>query len=472
MGGDRLLQLLLYGMAGLAAISWGIVVVRAWAPAARRRGGQWYFEAIFLLAVPVSTTLVAFYPTDGAVGGLFPTINRAVSYAVVVLLIIGLFHGSRSPRRNVGGLIVAVTFFYLALIASGIGGVVPSLPEPYWISPLIVLTFLLHGGYTYDWLLRTARWALRIVLLLSVASIFVFGDLAFNTEESRQLFGISRLQGVAGHPNGLAAIAVLCLLLELLGGSKWVWKALSVSCLLLAQSSTGFVVAIVALLLLDTRLGHKFRWVLWVGVVVVAAGFLLLPSLVAPILEALAPAQVGTLTGRTQIWEAAMQGFHEGPIWGYGPELLGNYFRAQYLPGFNAAAQAHNQFVQTIAGSGLVGLTSLIVLAVVLLIYAIRSYGKTGGLSLALLALLVLRCVTETPLRPVGVSFTTMMLVVVFGLIAIGASEAKTASIVAIPQHEGVDDPASLVGRSGPRFQIRLTKQQPSGPSSSSGSCS
>jgi O-antigen ligase len=65
----------------------------------------------------------------------------------------------------------------------------------------------------------------------------------------------------------------------------------------------------------------------------------------------------------------------------------------------NFAFSAHNQFLQSLAGAGLVGVISLIVYLSFLLTYSIRSAKRTKGLTLALFAMMFMRCITETPLE-------------------------------------------------------------------------
>jgi O-antigen ligase len=59
---------------------------------------------------------------------------------------------------------------------------------------------------------------------------------------------------------------------------------------------------------------------------------------------------------------------------------------------------AHNQFLQTLSVAGTVGLVGLVVYLGTLVRYAIRAARPSRGLSIAILVLVLLRCVTETPL--------------------------------------------------------------------------
>jgi O-antigen ligase len=63
------------------------------------------------------------------------------------------------------------------------------------------------------------------------------------------------------------------------------------------------------------------------------------------------------------------------------------------------AVSAHNQFLQTLSVAGTMGLIGLVVYLGVLVRYAIRAARPSRGLSVAFLILVLLRCVTETPLQ-------------------------------------------------------------------------
>lgn len=416
-----LISLALPGMMGLVFLTWGIIVVRAWAPAAARRGGHWALEAILLICGPITTVAIAMYPEDVTSGGVFHAINRAATLVTVALSLLVIFKAVETPRKHAGAILAAVVAFFCALGISTFAGAVPAFPEAYWTTPLILLAFVVYGGYTSEWLLRTARIMLRVILVLSFAAMIFMPDIAFNLEQPRTFFGINRLQGIVTHPNGFAALAVLGIFLELHARSRLAWRLLFVMAVLLAQSSTGLIALVIGLLVMQNALSKAARVLLYLAGVaaLLAAIFGAGDWLVTTLL----PEQAATLTGRTAIWAAALQGFRLSPVFGYGPTLLGEEFRNDYLPNFGAAAQAHNQWIQTLGGEGLLGAASLVILGLVLIVAAARTRHATSGLSVALVAVLLIRCVTETPLRPSGPGAGTLTLIVILGLLATGLSD-------------------------------------------------
>ena len=109
--------------------------------------------------------------------------------------------------------------------------------------------------------------------------------------------------------------------------------------------------------------------------------------------------EVLSLTGRTSIWADTLAEFERYPWFGYGPDLWGVEYRIRLGKLF--AGQAHNQFIQTLGESGLIGFSLLLMYLGVLLRLALRTFSASRGLSLALYLLILVRCITEAPLRGV-----------------------------------------------------------------------
>jgi O-antigen ligase len=111
-------------------------------------------------------------------------------------------------------------------------------------------------------------------------------------------------------------------------------------------------------------------------------------------LDARAIDNLSTATGRTAIWDAAIEGGLESPLFGQGADFWGADNRLQL--GLSSATSAHNLFLQTFSRSGLVGLVALIVFFYFLIRYSIRAAKHTRGGSLAILAVLMMRSMFET----------------------------------------------------------------------------
>lgn len=416
---------------GLGLIALAVIVIPIWRASARKRGGAWEIEALLFICGPLISIFVAFYArgTDqvGAGGGVV----RALTWIAYALALIAVLRGVRNrPRSASKALLVGVSIFYFTLLLSGLGGVIPDIPEAYWATPLLVFAVISNDYLRAGWLASVVRLNVRVIVITGFALIVVAPEVAFNLQESRHLFGVDRFQGMTGHPNTLAIVASIGVVLELTHRNRW--RPLFVSIMLiavaLAQSTTGTIAILIAVLVLRNRLARAVRVVAIAGLLGAAALALFNSDFNSALLSDLSPAALTTaLNGRTRIWAAATEGFILNPLLGYGPTLLDDDYRASYLPGFDAAAQAHNQFIQSLGGSGILGVIALIVLVVVLAALAWKARVTDRGLALALLVLLVARGVTETPLRPVGASLGTFVLLSVAGLIAYAAMNRRAA---------------------------------------------
>ena len=94
---------------------------------------------------------------------------------------------------------------------------------------------------------------------------------------------------------------------------------------------------------------------------------------------------------------------------GDGPSLWGIEFayREGYL---GIASNAHNQFVDVLGSSGLLGLLCLLVYLQLLLKYAWSSAQSTQGFSLAFTIFILVRCITEAPLKTANIMTTDFLM--------------------------------------------------------------
>jgi len=109
-----------------------------------------------------------------------------------------------------------------------------------------------------------------------------------------------------------------------------------------------------------------------------------------------AGSDISTLTGRGRIWQVAITEWYKNLLFGYGPEIWGGKFRWQI--GMPFAFSAHNQFLQSLSGAGLVGLVTLTGYLVMLGRGAHRVAHATSGVSVVFFLIMLIRCMTETPL--------------------------------------------------------------------------
>ncbi|MCV2357159.1 O-antigen ligase family protein [Paucibacter sp. B2R-40] len=229
-----------------------------------------------------------------------------------------------------------------------------------------------------------------------------------------------RYYGLSSGPNAIGPLAVLTLICiwcspftqRWLQNFAWVVAAVT---LVLAQSRTSWIAAVLCLVVLlfvqqkgkpkglGLGLQHKEftqSALLGVMILVVAAMFVLISGAFDAKVEKFFETRMGndllTLTGRTEIWAVAFREWQRSPVFGYGPAMWDPYHRFQI--GYASAFHAHNQFVNVLAVSGVVGMISFLIYLLVLVKRLIPRYAAFGGLPAALVVLMAVRSVSEVPI--------------------------------------------------------------------------
>jgi O-antigen ligase len=217
---------------------------------------------------------------------------------------------------------------------------------------------------------------------------------------------------------------------------RWLQRlgmVMGVAVLVLAQSKTTWTAALIAIPLL---LAQRSRaWgpvafsVLALGALVAVALMLLHPLGVSleGILETKQGQDAAALDGRDVIWALAIKEWRHNPLFGYGLTMWQEGYRMQI--GLDHAVSAHNQFLQSLSVAGSIGLIGLLVYVGALACYAIGAGRGSRGLSIALLIVVLVRCLTETPLSVdgfLGGGFVTHLLLFHIAL-AYGHRVVRTA---------------------------------------------
>jgi exopolysaccharide production protein ExoQ len=237
----------------------------------------------------------------------------------------------------------------------------------------------------------------------------------------------SRLLGVTAHANSLGSVACALLILEAAEPSKRRWlnacivTAAGVA-LIMTQSKTSILTALLGLVIIwGTRMGadisdknnrnrSKNGSLIAIGLLVIfcvstavfgawamfSEGHLM-ASLESK-LNARAVGDLSTGTGRLWIWTAAIKGGLENPLFGQGADFWNLHNRLRL--GLSGAVTAHNLYLQVFSRSGFVGLAALLAFLFFLIRYAVRAAKVTGGGSIALITVLLVRAMTEVPISP------------------------------------------------------------------------
>lgn len=316
-----------------------------------------------------------------------------------------------------------VVFVLSNQITNGIFGSNPSFDHKYLYAFPVYFGFFLVAQTQAEACLRFARNSLLFFFVCSAVAAVLIPEAVIEKEYYGILPGLSiRYHGLGTHANGLAPVAVtlmICLWRFPYHSSRinlFSWFLVSTS-LILSQSKTSIIIAgIIGIILALYRFGGRKsslrRSNQLIGITAcfcflvaatIAVGWLGIGT-DQKIIDQLAggnASSLTTLTGRTSIWWLSWQEFQASPVFGYGPSLWGPEYRIN--AGFLLASHAHNQFIQSLSSAGVIGAVGLLFYTITLIIHAVRAAKLSEGMSLALLALMLIRSLTETPFNSMSV---------------------------------------------------------------------
>ncbi len=327
----------------------------------------------------------------------------------------------------------------------------PQVGHEYAYSLVIGAAALMVTAQDAARIVDRARDAIFIFILLGVMFLVLDPKMVLDLKYNQGLIpGLPRFGGLAPHAVAMGMFAqtgLLCLWARpyqrrWLNVLAWI---VGLAALFVAQSKTAwiaFILCSIAMLVvrkgpqLWRRLGDPregaFGIALFGVFILLAVGlftwFLVgdLEGQVSGFFDSAEGAQLITMTGRDQIWAVALEEWHSSKLFGYGPGLWDEEFRASI--GLPNATSAHNQFMDTLARTGSVGAFALVVYSGVLLVMSVRYAKTTGGLSLALFISLALRAVSEVPLLLFGYGTELFVHLLLVLTLAAGASTRKLAA--------------------------------------------
>jgi O-antigen ligase len=351
-----------------------------------------------------------------------------------------------------------VLYWLCSVAAPAFFGTHPQIAHEYLYPLIFGFAALLTTVPEREKILDASRNALFVFILVGAALIPVMPSLVMDASYRQGLIpGLPRHGGLAPHPVAMGMFAVTALLClwcrpfahRWLSGLAWI---LGLGVLFIAQSKTAWIAFLLcAISMLAVRNGPKawrrmgdpkegaYGVAVCLSTIVIALVLLWAIVLanvgtdIASFFETAQGAQLVSLTGRDQIWAIAMEEWRANPLFGYGPGLWNEQFRLSI--GMPNATNAHNQFLDTLARSGVVGAIGLVFYALVLMVLSVRYARATQGLSLALFLALALLSVSEVPLILFGYGtelFAHLLLVITLASAAsarVPAAEARPRTI-------------------------------------------
>jgi O-antigen ligase len=401
------------GFGLLSAAVWVAVLLTRRALTAHRRAA-----VVFGLAVTQPLVVLLFSSRAATVTGATSTVGSQVSRVGEVMnaamiafaLTLVLFPGravSRSGRVALAGVWGMVAALWVADRLSSVPGSMRY--EAYFALALTAIVLGAEGGHSLPiWGRRATRFVTGISIGAGIAAPHWANIAAGTNGYDRTFLGMPRLVGLAPHPNDLALVAAIGLVLEIglgVGGkrSRMLGTAAAVACLALAQSYTADIAAALGVTAILAVRVSAYRRFLVAAAICGLALYLFWPSAVTPG-ELSRSNYVNTVSGRTTIWRLSIDEWRRHPVTGYGPSMYSARYLETYFPSnLQQATNGHDQFIQTLADSGLVGAAALLIAVMGAIVSGWRARVVDRGLSLALLAVTLVDSITETPLRVVGI---------------------------------------------------------------------
>jgi O-antigen ligase len=369
----------------------------------------------------------------------------------------------KSPAPH--SMLIAFVIFWVSTVAvPALWGANPQFSHDYGYPLVIGLAAALATGAERDQSLKAVRNAMLLVMLLGWLLLPLKPGLVLDRAYTQGLLpGLPRFGGLASHPVSmglLAQLGLLCLLArpyERRWLNRLAW-ATGLLTLFMAQSKTAWLAF---LLCSGAMLAVQHGPGLWrraadpmrpgFGIATLSGLMLLLSVLLGVLLlgemesrvsrffSSPEGAQLASMTGRDRIWAIAWDEWRRNPVFGYGPGLWDEQFRASIA--MPSATHAHNQFMDTLSRSGTVGASGLALYAAVLLFMSVRFAKATQGLSLGLFVALALRAISEVPLLMFGYGPELVIHVLLLMVLAAASRQTRTAN-QASPTPSPVLDPA------------------------------
>lgn len=373
------------------------------------------------------------------------------------------FNKEKNSHAPLALLLSYIIFWLGTVISPALLGAHPAISHDYLYPLVIGVAAILVTGVERDVAFKAARDILFLFMTAGVLLIpFKTGMVLETTYSQGLLPGVPRLAGLAAHAVSLAILAQLGLicLLTLPFERKWLNRLawiIGLTVLFLAQSKTTWIAFFLCwLCFVSIQQGPTFfrrlvdpvrpefgvTSILILMLIVLVIGLVLMfgdiGTRVTIFFNSAEGAQLASLTGRDKIWAIAYDEWQRNPLFGYGPLIWETDFRISI--GMPNATHAHNQFMDTLSRSGIIGVVALLIYTLVLTVMSIRYARESKGLTLALFILLMMRSVSEVPLSLFGYGPEFIAHLLLLMALAASASEVRIRTFQSsqTPRYSGV----------------------------------
>lgn len=319
-------------------------------------------------------------------------------------LIYGLLMRESVHRRSDLYILLTGLGFYASLILSAIVSSDKDFRYGLFLFPLFMISVYLGPRQSFQNQINVIKFSLLLFIYGSLLALILNPGWA-TSQYNGSVIGLDfRLSGVTAHANGLGYISAAAIMISVIDFRKKtniINIIASLATLVLSQSKTSWIAILIwALIMIWLHLSHKKKELSVISIVILTAGNLALIVLVlqGTLLQSVLSTDLSTLSGRASLWQISMNVWREYPIFGYGPNLWNLSFSQQFEGQYFLVGQAHNQWIQTIASTGILGLITLIVYLFYVIKKSTSEISYKNYLPLSLTLLLIIRMTTETPL--------------------------------------------------------------------------
>ncbi|GAB1390911.1 MAG: hypothetical protein AMXMBFR78_17810 [Rubrivivax sp.] len=355
-----------------------------WGLSAASRGGQKALAAVFIVIVVITELSIrqrAFEDTSADPQNLLKMALWGVGLLVGLLNWRVLREALRQP---------ATLALMLTTVWFGVTAIYSPIPLYTFGSAVSLLAVVIFGAVARrsinePLLIKGPAVALTLLLLLGLALYVVAPERALARTEGGTIL---RLAAPFGTPNQLGRAAAIVLMLMAMGWIRrdvgprsvllWIAVPVALACLYLSQSRTALAALVVALAMVYAVKRPARGLLLAAALALTGLAFsvfdLNLSDLAAIISRTGRVSELTTMTGRTEIWSAVWAATLEQPYFGYGHGssklLIPQLYRTFW--GWTST-HAHNMWLQTWFGAGIVGVALLASTMLLQLRYCLRT---------------------------------------------------------------------------------------------------
>lgn len=400
-----------------------------------RSGGimHYFFVALVLANGIAISTSSRNFSTVVSLADLYATYSPIATWAIRLTSLLALIACADQIARGIGKAqwptgarltvgVALLAFWVSNMVIPAFFSANPVRLQLNWVyTPILGIGLLLLSAEAAEKCVIYCRNMLVLFCTISLLLVPVKSGLVLDYNYSQGFLpGVPRFAGLAPHAVVMGLLAGLTMWLLLAHPLKnRLLQVLAIMialvALLLAQAKGAWLTVAITLplfFLYQRRVpgfsrvaASPHRWLVVAGFVLLAlllvAGAVLLTTgslgdKVERFLASGQGSQLASMTGRDRIWEVAIDEWLKSPLFGYGLPLFSMEHQLQI--GMLYATHGHNQIIDGLGRSGLVGTSFLIVYVVLLGYYSFKAARASRGLSAVLFMALLVRMVSEVPL--------------------------------------------------------------------------